>query len=242
MSGPGGLSLRPDAQARRLGLPVKSLDWAMAALHDGAIPSNPTAPRAAPCRARVCSPATPQTPGPLGPDAPATAHVGSPSAPRPAMPVTAAEAALKAHPGLGRGSAAPAEAQGAVADAALAKDLAAAKGCAAQQQEAGPTGDELIEDSQSYDVSQDEEYGPLSPVSVSMGPRSPPGRSLWIADMMYACIACCICWLWHSFFHMQSMTASHLQPHLCNDTFVKILKLCMPGFNRSELIACRRSA
>ena len=164
MSMPCGLSLQLGAQARRLGLPVKPLEWAIDALHDGAIPSSPTAPRAAtasrpagPRRGKVCSPASPQTPRPLSPDAPHTARV---------------------HRSLGGGSPATAEAQGAVADAALADDLAAAKGCAAQQDEAGPECNELIEDSQSYDVSHDEDYGHLSPVSSSMGLRLVPGRSL----------------------------------------------------------------
>ena len=202
MSSPGVPRWQVDAQARCLGLPVKSLDWAIAALHDGAIPSSPTAPRAAkasrpaaPCRAKVCSPATSQAPRPLSPDAPQTARVGSASALRQTRPVSAAEAAPEAHPGLGGRSPATAEAEGAVADAALAEDLTAAKGCAAQQQEAGTNCNELIEDSQSYNVSQDEDYGPLSPVSISMGPRCPPGRSLQIADIMCAWLAFCICWL-----------------------------------------------
>ena len=185
MSMPCGLSLQLGAQARRLGLPVKPLEWAIDALHDGAIPSSPTAPRAAtasrpagPRRGKVCSPASPQTPRPLSPDAPHTARVGSPRAPCPGRPVGAAEAASDAHRSLGGGSPATAEAQGAVADAALADDLAAAKGCAAQQDEAGPECNELIEDSQSYDVSHDEDYGHLSPVSSSMGLRLVPGRSL----------------------------------------------------------------
>ena len=179
---------------------MKPLDWAVDALHDGAIPSSPTAPRAAtahrpagPRRAKVCSPATPQKPRALSPDTPQTARVGSPSAPRLGRPVDAAEAAEpEAHPGLNGGSPAPAEAQGAVADAALAEDFAAAKGCAAQQQEAGPDFNELIEDSQSYDVSQDEDYGHLSPVSSSMGLRIPPGRFLCIADIKCVRSACCI--------------------------------------------------
>lgn len=203
MSSPAGLSLQSDAQARGLGLPVKSLDWVVAALHDGAIPSSPTAPRAV-TASRPAAPGRAKAqplhlaPRPLSPDAPPTAHVGSPCAPCPAMPASATEAAPEAHPGTGRRSPATAKAQTAVANAALADDIAAAGGCAAQQQEAGPSGNELIEDSQSFDVSRDEDCGPLSLVSVSMGPRSPPGRSLWIADMMYACLACCICWLRHN--------------------------------------------
>lgn len=200
MSSPGGLSSQLDAQARCLGLPVKPLEWAIDALHDGAIPSSPTAPRAATanrpagrCRAKGCSPATPQTPRPLSPDAPQTARKGSPSAPRLGRPVDAAEAAQpEAHPGLNGESSATAKAQGAVADAALAENLAAAKGCAAQQREAGPECNELIEDSQSYDGSHDEDYGHLSPVSSSMGPRIPPGRSFYIADIKCARSACCI--------------------------------------------------
>ena len=199
MSSPFNSSSQVGAQARCLGLPVKPLDWAIDALHDGAIPSCPTAPRAAtakrpagPRRAKVCSPATARKPRPLSPDAPQTARVGSPSAPRPGRPVGAAEAAPEAHPGLGGGSPATAEAQGAVADAALAEDRAVAEGCAAQQREAGPECNELIEDSQSYDVSHDEDYGHLSPVSSSMGPRIPPGRSLHIADIMCVWSACCI--------------------------------------------------
>ena len=191
MSSSDDLSSHADAQARCLGIPVKPLDWAIDALHDGAIPSSPTAPRAAAAnrpaahrRAKVCSPATPQTPRHLSSDAPQTAQVGCPSAPRLGRPVGAAKAAPDAHPALGGGLPATAEAQCAVADAAPAEDLAAAKGCAAQQQEAGPDRNELIEDSQSYDVSQDEDYGPLSPVSSSMGPQLPPGRSLQIADIM----------------------------------------------------------
>ena len=211
MSSPGGLSSQLGAQARVLGLPVKPLDWAIDALHDGAIPSSPTAPRAAaasrpagPCRAKGCSPATPQTARPLSPDAPQAARVGSPSAPRPGRPVRAAEAAPDAHPALAAGSPATAEAQDAVAGAALAEELAAARGCAAQQQEAGPGCNELIEDSQSYDVSQDEDDGPLSPVSSSMQLRSPPGRSLWIADIM-----CFVVNLLHL-----------VQPSLCVHVFV----------------------